>query len=194
MKKAALVLAWLTVAPLTLLIALFATSQHQPNPNISQVKGIAVDATLPYQLYTAIPNPVGAQSAQIYSADARGEILSQFLTSQHSPLAPYADYIVETSDKYALDFRLITAISMQESSGGKAIPYESYNAWGFENGATQFRSWEHAIERVALTLKEGYYDKGLVTPEQIMPKYAPPSVEKGGPWAKGVQYFMDALE
>ncbi|HEY5601191.1 MAG TPA: hypothetical protein VIK81_03850 [Patescibacteria group bacterium] len=195
MKKASLIFAWLFIAPLTLIIALLASNQtFDTNPNVSKVKGISINSVLPYKLYTAVPGQVGAQSAQVYSADARGEILKQFLEDINSPLALYSDFIVEMSDKYQIDFRLITAISMQESSGGKVIPSDSYNAWGFENGATEFSSWEHAIERVAKTLKEGYYDKGLVTPEQIMPKYAPPSVEKGGPWAKGVQYFMDVLE
>ena len=74
------------------------------------------------------------------------------------------------------------------------MPAGSYNCWGFENGATKFSSYEHALERVFKTLKEGYIDQGLTTPEEIMPKYAPPSVAKGGPWAKCVAKFIREME
>jgi len=43
-------------------------------------------------------------------------------------------------------------------------------------------------------IKTGYIDQGLETPEQIMYKYAPPSVEKGGPWAKCVKKYMQEID
>lgn len=136
---------------------------------------------------------LGSFTSTVSVADARPELIRRYLEKYGSPLLPFSDFIVSISDKYGIDFRLIVAIAQCESNVCKVIPDGSYNCWGFENGATHFNSWEHALERVAQTLKEGYYDYGLITPEQIMPKYAPPSVAKGGPWAKCVRQFMDEL-
>lgn len=140
------------------------------------------------------PEILGAFSSVVYAADARPELIRLYLQKYKSPLLPYSENIVQASDKYGIDFRLIVAIAQCESNVCKVIPHGSYNCWGFENGATKFSSWEHAIERVAKTLKENYYDYGLTTPDEIMPKYAPPSVAKGGPWAKCVNQFMNELQ
>ena len=42
---------------------------------------------------------------------------------------------------------------------------------------------------MAKTLKEKYLDIGLVTPEEIMTKYCPRSLENGGSWARCVNRF-----
>lgn len=147
-----------------------------------------------YQMYAALPAVLGSFSPTLQAGDARPEIVRRYLQKYQSPLLPYADDIVSLSDENNLDFRLIVAIAQCESNVCKKIPEGSYNCWGFENGNTKFNSWEHAIQRVAKTLKEGYIDQGLVTPDQIMPKYAPPSVEKGGPWAKCVNQFFQEME
>ena len=109
-------------------------------------------------------------------------------------MLPYADVLLQASNKYNVDYKLIVAIAQCESNLCKKSPEDSYNCWGFENGDTHFLSWEQAFDQVAKTLKERYIDLGLTTPEQIMPKYAPPSVEKGGPWAKCAKQFIDDME
>lgn len=148
----------------------------------------------PNKLFAALPTQIGGLTNSVLIGDARPLILKNFLEANRSPLAPHYQLLVATADKYGLDFRLIPSIAMVESTGGKVMPTRSHNAWGFANGETKFNSWEEAIENVAQTLKTDYVDQGLATPELIMPKYAPPSVAKGGPWAKGVQFFFDELE
>lgn len=122
----------------------------------------------------------------------RWQAIESFL--ENTPLEPYSGYLVETSDKYGIDYRLIPAIAMKETSGGTTARAGSFNAWGFENGRTNFESWETAIEIVAKTLKERYIARGLVTPEQIMPVYAPPQIEKGGKWAKDIKFFFSQMD
>jgi len=109
-------------------------------------------------------------------------------------LAPYGPYMVEVADKYSIDYKLIPAIALKESGGGNQAPKNSYNAWGFENGSTKFDSWEQAIDIVGKTLKERYVAKGLTTPEQIMPVYAPPAIKNGGQWARDINYFFAKIE
>ena len=133
-------------------------------------------------------------STAIQTGDARPVIIEKYLEKHNSPLLPYADVLLAASEKYDVDYRLIVAIAQCESNLCKKSPPGSFNCWGFENGTTKFLSMEQALDQVAKTLRERYLDDGLVTPKQIMTRYAPPSVEKGGPWAKCVSQFIEELE
>lgn len=123
-------------------------------------------------------------------SDYRIEILRAYLTKHHSPLAEYADELVETADKYNIDWRLVPAISGVESTFGKRIPHNSFNAYGWANGAYKFKSWEDSIEIVTKTLREKYIDKGAPSIAKIARRYAPPS----STWAKNVKFFMNKIE
>lgn len=198
MKKIFLTTLFLLITPLTLGISLFSLNKLSQVKEIgvlarSSVKGVATSGSAS-QLFAALPEAVGDISSAVTTGDARPVIIGQYLDRYDSPMAPYADFIFEMSEKYGLDYRLMIAIAQCESNLCKKAPPESYNCWGFENGATKFLSWQQAIEQVAKTLKEGYIDQGLTTPEEIMAKYAPPSVAKGGPWAKCVHQFLGELK
>lgn len=121
--------------------------------------------------------------------DKRGEKLKRFLESYHSPLAPCSFFIVKTADRYSLDWKLVPAISGLESSFGKRIPHNSYNAYGWANGRYYFKDWQDGIEIVSKTLKESYVDKGARTVEQIGPIYAESPI-----WSQRVVYFMEEIE
>jgi len=149
-----------------------------------------------YSIYLASPKDPKIIQQAISSDDVRPVILDQYFASQGAPLAGYGKCLVVNADKYGLDWRLLAAIAMQESNGGKKIPRDSCNAWGWaiftgKDSGTYFDSWEHAIETVSKGLAT-YRDKyGLVTPEEIMTRYTPDSSANGGSWAKGVRYFMN---
>jgi len=197
MKKIFLSLIFFIFAPLTLSVSLFGLWQINHTKQLNQLlvsqTGKVLGARTPLELYSALPSAISSISQAITTGDARPVIIRQYLEKNNSPMAPYANALFQASEKYELDYRLITAIAQCESNLCKKSPVGSYNCWGFENGDTRFYSWEHAFERVAKTLKEDYIDEGLVTPDEIMPKYAPPSVEKGGPWAKCVNQFLEEL-
>ncbi|MBP7967684.1 hypothetical protein KAZ66_05450 [Candidatus Woesebacteria bacterium] len=126
--------------------------------------------------------------------DKRVAILKAFFRRHDSPLYEHAEYVVKVSDENGLDYRLIPAISMQESGACKVIPINSYNCWGwgiYGNTVTRFSSYPEALDTVARGLKKYYIDKGLRTPEEIMRKYNPSS---NGSWAFGVNTFIDVLE
>lgn len=127
-------------------------------------------------------------------ADGRVANLKAFFRKYNSPLYDYAEKIVEVSDKYQFDYRLLPAIAMQESNLCRVIPENSYNCWGwgiYGSLVTRFSSYDEAIETIAKGLKNEYIDKGLVTASMIMKKYTPPSQ---GSWAHGVNTFLRALE
>jgi hypothetical protein len=192
MKKLVLLLVFLFFTPLTLGVSLRLLEDFQTKPS-GQILSANHHYSSP-QIYAAQPPPVGTLSTEIETGDARPEIIRQYLETHQSPLLPYADLIFEVSQEYQLDYRLMVAIAQCESNLCKKSPEGSFNCWGFENGATEFLSWEQAIGQVAKTLKERYYDQGLITPEEIMPKYAPPAVENGGSWAKCVNQFFEELK
>lgn len=149
-----------------------------------------------FKLYAALPKSETTVSDEISSSDGRGKIIEDFFNNYKSPLAAYSQHFIEVSDKYKLDYRLLPAISMQESNGGKRIINDSYNPFGYGiygSLVIKFNSWDEAIERVGKALREDYLDKGLKTPPQIMAKYTPPSLAKDGTWAKGVIAFMEEL-
>ena len=151
-----------------------------------------------YQFYAALPQVLGSFSVAVAKQDARSEIIRQFLAKHHSPLEPYAELIVSKADERNIDFRMVPAIGMCESNLGKRIPEGSYNAFGYgiytgqKEGAI-FDNWDHALSIMAKYLREKFYNKGLTTPEEIGPIYAPPSVETGNSWAKCVRSFMNEL-
>jgi hypothetical protein len=188
MKRILALFLFITLAPLTLGISLFAFS------NISIKKEVLANNSLPTQLFVSLPPTQGEVAGSFTSEDARPVIIEKYLEKYDSPLLPYADALLQASETYQVDYRLIVAIAQCESNLCKRAPAGSFNCWGFENGETHFLSWEQAFNQVAKTLRERYLDQGLTTPEQIMTKYAPPSVEKGGPWAKCVNQFIEELE
>lgn len=105
----------------------------------------------------------------------------------NAPLAGYADKFVEVANKYNLDYRLLPAISVMESSGGKVL-FRPYNAWGW--GKKGFSSFEEGIETVGKGLS-GYYARGKDTVEKIAPTYCPPNSTN---WARNVNQFMNEIE
>src|SRR3989344_4010187 len=137
---------------------------------------------------------VSEDSAQLKSTktieDERVVILEKYLEEKNSPLASYAKDIIEVSDHYQLDWRLIPAIAGVESGFGKHIPSNSYNAYGWGNGKYSFNSWDESIEIVGKTLKERYIDRGAVNINRIAKIYAPPS----NTWASKVKYFMNEID
>lgn len=133
----------------------------------------------------------------IQTADARVEIVRAFLERYKSTLTPYDHYakaLVDASDRYGLDYRLLPAIMMQESNLCKSSDPKLHNCLGFgihERGTLGFDSYEDSFDRAARELKANYIDKGLVTPEQIMKKYTPSS---NGSWANSVNQWIAEME
>ena len=185
-KKLAVVFLWFLIVPLTLIATstlLYQTTNIKPNLNFKSSQ--ATESFINQ-------NNLQGQVLGAEITDMRPYIVENFL--KNTQLENYSEQIVEASDKYGINWRLIPAIAMRESGGGDKARPGSFNAWGFENGRTNFDSWESAIESVAKTLRIRYVDKGMTTPEEIMAVYAPPQLSTGGKWAQDINYFFSKLE
>jgi hypothetical protein len=139
---------------------------------------------------------VSAESASISKEvdsgayDYRVANLRNFFAKYNSPLTDYAESFVIYADLNGLDYRLVPAITGVESTFGKRIPEDSYNAYGWANGAYSFTSWEDSIAHVSKTLKISYIDKGAPTIAKIAKRYAPPSLT----WGRNVNIFIDRID
>jgi len=149
-----------------------------------------------YNLFSSPPPVLGSFTSSVGMGDARTLTLEQFFSKYHSPLAFYAKDFVYAAEKYGIPWQLLPAISMQESSGGRNVPEDCYNPFGWgihKSGTLCFTDWEEGIDKVAKGIKEKYINGGLVTIEQIMSKYNPTSYNRDGSWGNGVQFFLDEL-
>lgn len=188
--KPTLVAAWFGAALTSLIFALFfliylSTDKIIDNQNQN------------FKLYAALPPDNNRLSQNIVYLDARSLMVKNFFQGYRSPLSELGGLFVEVADKYGLDWRLLPAIAMQESLGGKKVIKNSYNPFGYGiygNLIIRFSSWDEAVDKVGKALKQDYLNQGLNTPDKIMAKYTPPSLEKGGAWARGVKSFMQELQ
>jgi hypothetical protein len=195
MRKLIVLVTFFTLAPLTFTLFVLATYFNLFSE--TKILNLLTDDSS-YRMFLSVPkNKELEMIARTYSKDARTVLLKKFFSRYGSPLAAHADFIVYQADKYRIDYRLIPSIAMQESTGCKFIPDNSFNCWGYGiygDKVTRFSGYEEAIETVTKGLRNNYYDHGLDTPIEIMHKYTPPSVKLGGPWASGVEYFFEQIE
>lgn len=157
---------------------------------------VVVQKSHNFKIYSALPYENSLSWADIEKGDGRPFIIRGFFEQYKAVLSNHSQTFVEIADKYNLDYRLLPAIAMQESNGGKKVIKNSYNPFGYGiygGLVLSFSSWDEAIEQVGKSLREDYLDQGLTTPAKIMAKYTPPSLAKGGTWAKGVSSFMEEL-
>lgn len=110
--------------------------------------------------------------------------IREFYARWNAPMADNAEFIVDTAEKYGIDWRLIPAISIVESTGG-IYCFRSYNAFGW--GKMSFSSLEEAIDTVARGLAEGY---GTSNPYAIAPHYNPVTPNE---WANKVSGLMSQI-
>jgi len=200
MKQIRYLLFFLVFIPIDLGICFFGIQRISKTKQFPElVKAQVLDLSqkkFPAQVYAALPQTIGQVYTSVKASDARPVIIERYLQKYNSAMEPHkevAQKIVEISDRYGLDWRLLTAIAQQESNLGKKMPEGCNNAWGYgihSRGTLCFDTWEEGIETVAKGLKKKYLDQGLDTPEKIMAKYTPLS---SGSWANGVNQFLDEL-
>lgn len=170
--------------------------------NISEKAHATADVVYlpPIQITASSYGTEQVLGASIRAADARALLLAKFLNDHNSPLAEYANYIIDRADYYIIDYRLVASIGMCESNAGKRMPSkDSFNAWGIsvetgETSGAKFSNWQSAINWVSRYLKEKYYARGITKLEDIGAIYAPPSVANGNSWATCVKQFMNAIQ
>jgi len=136
------------------------------------------------------------ENIQIQTLKAQAEAIDAYFDARNMPLAGTGMKMAEEAEKNSIDWRLLPAIAVRESTGGKAACKKArHNFFGWGSCKISFDSDEHAIERVALNLggnnpnTEHYYS-GKTTKE-ILKKYNPPSIVPR--YAEQVLSIMNAI-
>jgi hypothetical protein len=115
--------------------------------------------------------------------------VKKFLNSYGAPLAANAEDFVRAAEMYGIDYRLLPAISMIESTGGKHL-FRPYNPFGW--GRWGYPSFTVAIYDVARGMSN-YYAGGLREPEKIAYRYNPVTPKDWGRKARAFMNQMPAL-
>ncbi len=102
--------------------------------------------------------------------------IDAYFTQNGMPLAGYGMEMVTAADKHGIDWRLIPAIAIRESTGGlhqcKSV---TYSPFGFGSCKISFKSYNDAIDNLATNLggdnpntAKAYEDK---TTDEILARY-----------------------
>ena len=151
-----------------------------------------------YNIYTSKPLQVNDYSYKINTTDARANKIDNIFRDYECPLEGLGEVFVREADKNNIPWYIVAAISFQESSCGKKIPYISgeptYNAWGYGvwgDNVHSFKNWVQGIETMSSYLNNKFYSNGVSETNEIMKTYTPPSL---GSWYKGVDYFSELIQ
>ncbi len=126
----------------------------------------------------------------------KAEAIDGYFRSYDMPLLGMGMKMVEEAEKNNLDWRLLPAIAVRESTGGKydCIKVE-YNSFGWGSCKIDFNSIEESIEIIARNLggnnpntERHYANKNL---KEILRAYNPPSIIPR--YAEQVIFIMNAI-
>lgn len=126
----------------------------------------------------------------------KADAIDTYFYERGMPLFGMGMKMVQEADKNDLDWRLLPAIAIRESTGGKfACKKVENNPFGWGSCKIGFKSTEEAIEIVAKNLggnnpntERHYADK---TTDQILKAYNPPSIIPN--YVKQVKSIMKAI-
>ena len=125
--------------------------------------------------------------------------IDAFFASYNAPLAGYGMKFVTEAEKNGIDWRLLPAIAMRETTGGKQAcknPKAPNNNFGWSSCQMGFKSVDDSIEHISETLGGNnsnvkHYKVGMTT-EQILKKYNPDYVVPG--YSKQVIQIMKMID
>jgi len=129
----------------------------------------------------------------------KAESIDNYFAKYNAPLEGYGMKFVLEAEKNGLDWRLLPAIAMRETTGGKQACKSAKapnNNFGWASCKMGFESIGQSIEHISKTLG-GNNDnvkhyKSEMTTEQILKKYNPDSIVPG--YSKQVIKIMKAID
>ncbi len=123
--------------------------------------------------------------------DLRTVQMRVVLAKYNSPMVGLEDILIETAEKYGLDWTLMAAIAGTESSFARHMPYECINPYGwgvYGDNKLCFTSLEDSIEGVASGLAKKYNISSL---ESIARTYNKVSTQA---WISHTSFFMRKIK
>lgn len=128
----------------------------------------------------------------------KAEAIDDYFASNGAPLSGYGPKFVEEAEKHNLDWRLLPAIAMRESTGGKFACTSAKapnNSFGWHSCKKGFSSVDESIEYISKTISGNNenaraYRKNMTT-DEILKTYNPDSIVPG--YSKQVIKIMDTI-
>ena len=121
---------------------------------------------------------------EITTVDNRGAKIDAYFAQWDLPLSGHGDEMVLVADKYDIDWTLLPALAMLETTGGKNLcsntrdGIRNKNAFGYGSCAIFFKTYEAGFDSVAKTISGNgkntshlYADKTI---DEILEVYNPP--------------------
>jgi hypothetical protein len=107
--------------------------------------------------------------------DTRYDKLQTFFKSFGCPAPYYVREYVSAADTYAIDYRLLPAISVAESTCG--LYQRRNNRWGWDSGRRAFSTVREGLRYIASQLGDGHSYRNKTLEEKVHvnnpdPKYA----------------------
>ncbi|MDQ5957424.1 MAG: hypothetical protein QG614_399 [Patescibacteria group bacterium] len=133
----------------------------------------ALPGTIDITSTTSATDIIDQNKVEISIEDERqvkADKIAKYYGDRSMPLSDKAMDFVLAAEKYDLDWRLLPAIAVRESSGGKNACYNNPFGWG--SCKIKFSSHEEAIETLAKNLgganpRTAYYYKDKTTLEKL---------------------------
>jgi hypothetical protein len=122
-----------------------------------------------YETKTPVANE--GRGAYTELAKEHADKIDAYFAKRDMPLEGYGEKMVAEAEKNNLDWRLLPAIAIKESTGGKFAC--GYNPFGWGScKIVKFKSWDAAIEAVAHNLGgnnpgTSRYYQGMSTKEKL---------------------------
>ncbi len=142
------------------------------------------------------PLLVEASDNQQKVHDEKVAKMRAYFADKNLPMADYAEELVYEAEKNGLDWTLLGAISMIESTGCKFYIKSTNNCFGWGSGTIRFESVEEAIAKVGWNLggnnpatAKYYKDKTL---QQIINIYNPPHIKQS--YSTDIRYVMQSIK
>ncbi len=108
---------------------------------------------LPFDFFPAVIAEINTATSGVTKEDVRVTNINNYFATNGLPLAGYGKTFVEVADKYDLDYRLLPAIAMRESTGGKQACWnDKDNVFGWASCKVKFDTQEQAIDKVGAHL------------------------------------------
>jgi len=146
---------------------------------VPEIANRATQAVLAQNNTLSDEDKVAKDAAQILKI--RADAIDSFYKSRGMPLAGYGEKMVLEAEKNGLDWRLLAAIAVRESTGGKfKCQKVTFSSFGWGSCKINFDSHNEEIEIVARNLggnnpKTERYYKGK-TVKGILQAYNPPTI------------------
>lgn len=116
-------------------------------------------------LFSWVNNTAAEDVAPPAPRDSRIAKLEAFFRSHDCPAPYHVDEYLQAADAYSIDYRLLPALSIRESTCGKYQRMNNY--WGWDSARSGFASVETGIDFVAHRLAKGRYYKGKALEDKL---------------------------